>query len=1422
MPLDVGKLVAHLELNRDEFSKGVVTAKGQMGELGKSADAATRQAEQAANRAAASTGKLGDSAKQAGAGYDHIGRGARDAAADVERSTGQMGSALRGAQSDAERAGEGITSALRQAGSDGASALGNSLSGMGRAAGESGVQAGSGFVEGFAPRIAEIGGRGGAIGVALAGAAALGLGAGKLLADQVMAGFNEQQQRGQVKATFGWTPEQAKEAGKAASSAYVGVFGDSVNENMRAVGVAMQAGLLNSNATAADMQPIIEKLSTISTLMGVDVPEAARSAGQMVKNGLAKDATEAFDLIRQGQVKSLDVSGDFLDTIDEYSTQFRSLGLTGSEAFGLLAQGVQGGARDTDVVADSLKEMSLRVADGTAQADKNFQLLGVNATEVQTKMAAGGSSAREALGEIFTGLQKIKDPTDRYNAALALFGTKAEDMKGAINDMDLSKAAQEFGLVGGATDRAAQDMSNGATSIEGVKRQVEVSMDAMQAALANAFGPAATDFANWVKDHGPEITDFFISAAKNATEFGGAALTTGGQLTSLTGMVMQLGSRLVDSFLSPMGHILVTVGGLASHLPGVAGESGRVMKAAGEQAVNAGENMRKTGGLMKEAGDAMQTAGAKTSELADEIGLAGAKAGTTTAQFGDLTVAVNGVPDSRSITITDNSPEAKQKLEDLGFTVTTLPDGTVKVTAKTEAAQQALEKITRERQAIVDVQLRLPDGTYISNMNSLLPKNNPRGGSGGSAWDRAGGGQVFGPGGPKDDLIPVNLSNREYVQQVSAVDYYGVGFMNALNARKIPREMLPGYADGGLVTDDEMARMGGGTVNLSLWKAVKTHNPAAILTSAKTDHFIDGGYHPKGEAIDVDPSEANAQYLWSIRDQLAQIIFGGFGGKYNYYNIGGTKAEGTAAIPIYGSDVVFGQHTNHIHTAALHDIGADAGALAQPQQLTDITLTADSSRDDVAKKIIIEGKRRGYSDAEIQAILATAIQESNLSPTAQGGGGAWHGVFQQDSSYPGRDDPNANISAFYSRLDEKKRSQGWSADPYKNIFWLQQRPGESSADAAYANGRHAYYDEIKGRAGEASTMFASIGPAMPSGGGMAYIIGPDGSITEQPQSFSAGNPPEDPYTTTLTFSNPLEPFWWKGEKEYRNRIISDYEKQKAWEDYWTKAGSTSGESKTKEAKGKKLPTLAEAEQKLKDAQADLQLAKVRQGELKADAKESSKLSAQRAITKAEQAVTDAEAVLAQVKSNPSGYLPAEPKKFGVGGTIPGVGSTDSVPMMGMPGEEVIRKSVAERPGMRQYLKALNAGMMPQHFANGGTVGFGGYTDDNSDAMAPNNLYDLLGMGVGAGFAAYNMVEPFVNSAITGKWDLGNMVPQLNTGTTDTQMVTGLVSNVVGQISSQLTEIIWTIKEGKDLRIKLEGFNAPGYDAPKLSAMANGV
>jgi TP901 family phage tail tape measure protein len=64
-----------------------------------------------------------------------------------------------------------------------------------------------------------------------------------------------------------------------------------------------------------------------------------------------------------------------------------------------------------------------------------------------------------------------------------------------------------------------------------------------------------------------------------------------------------------------------------------------------------------------------------------------------------------------------------------------------------------------------------------------------------TAWPA--GGIVTGPGTPTSDSVPAMLSRREFVVRAAAVEHYGPPLLHALNAKRVPRDLLPGFAGGG-------------------------------------------------------------------------------------------------------------------------------------------------------------------------------------------------------------------------------------------------------------------------------------------------------------------------------------------------------------------------------------------------------------------------------------------------------------------------------------------------------------------------------------------------------------------------------------------------------------------------------------------------
>lgn len=573
------------------------------------------------------------------------------------------------AAKDAENAGKDLGTGLQ----------GGFMAGLRGAAGaakDAGSEAGSGFVAGFAPSMSKLGGKGGAIGVGLLATVGVYYAIGKEIAQQTMAGLQHEFAADQVQAQIGLDDQQMKVVSGAAGKAYANNFGASVEENLDVAKVAFQTGLLDPNATQGEIQKFVEQMNTVAAVTGEDAQAIARSVSQAVKTGMVPDVESGFDLIVKAQQKGLNASEDILDTVNEYSTQFRKLGIDGPTALGLINQGLKGGARDADVVADALKEFSIRSIDGSKATGEAYTALGLNIDETSQKLAAGGPVAAQTFDTILDRLRAIEDPVKRNQIGVALFGTQWEDLGAAVNNLDLSNATQQLGEVEGATQRASDTIGNNAVgSIESAKRSIEVAARGIQDSLAEAFGPQIAEWANIVSEHQPQIIGFFVSLA----DIG---------LGVLQDLVKSIGGAVV-AFGQLVGGVGNTLGRITQGIALVNDALGRheiadQLRKDAEAQFGWGESIVETGRDIERGADKMGTYRERIREQGEEA----QRASRANIALGD---SVKLLPDGKTITITDNTPETQQKLDDVGLKIETLPDGTFVVVANTEEGQRDLD-----------------------------------------------------------------------------------------------------------------------------------------------------------------------------------------------------------------------------------------------------------------------------------------------------------------------------------------------------------------------------------------------------------------------------------------------------------------------------------------------------------------------------------------------------------------------------------------------------------------------------------------------------------------------------------------------------------------------------------------------------------
>jgi phage-related minor tail protein len=431
--------------------------------------------------------------------------------------------------------------------------LGDKLRSLGDSAGPFGQGVADGFAEGFggAASIARLGAAGGPVGVALAGLAAVGFAAGKALGPAIAEGLASEQLEDLYAARLGVDSDAMERLGGGAGLAYAHGFGASLADNLETTQAALRAGLLSPDAAEGAAADLVEQLQGLSMVTEASASELSRSIATLMRTGLAGSISEASDIITAGFQKGLDVSGDWLDTVNEYSTQARKFGLDAGEYMTLLSQGLKGGARDTDKVADALKEFSIRAVDGSKTTREGFEALGLSADDMAGRFAAGGDSAKVALNATFDALKRVDDPMQQALIWQRLFGTQWEDMGEAVNQFNLDPAKNEFKDLQGASERSTKAATDNFKS----------EWESATAAVSHWFADLKTDIADWFTDL-PVIRDLpdMIQSVFDPTYFDikshggtpGTPLTPQGVLDTLGG-TGSTGAGTLNDLLLPLG-----------------------------------------------------------------------------------------------------------------------------------------------------------------------------------------------------------------------------------------------------------------------------------------------------------------------------------------------------------------------------------------------------------------------------------------------------------------------------------------------------------------------------------------------------------------------------------------------------------------------------------------------------------------------------------------------------------------------------------------------------------------------------------------------------------------------------------------------------------------------------------------------------
>ena len=260
---------------------------------------------------------------------------------------------------------------------------------------------------------------------------------------------------------------------------------------------------------------------------GFEVNESVRSANMMMAQfGLTGD--EAYNLIAQGAQYGLDKNGDLLDSINEYSVHFKQAGFSADEMLNMLSNGTIAGTFSVDKLGDAVKEFGIRSKDGSKSTMGAFQELGLDADKLSKQFAQGGDVGKQAFEEVNTKLSSMKDPLEQNQIGVALWGSMWEDL-GVSGIKALTDTEGELGN----TYNVLKDLNNVkyndlGSAFEGIKRNIQTSV---LLPISDAVLPKLNEFGGWFLNNIPSIKE---------------------RVSGITSSFIDIGSSIIDKDLPPL------------------------------------------------------------------------------------------------------------------------------------------------------------------------------------------------------------------------------------------------------------------------------------------------------------------------------------------------------------------------------------------------------------------------------------------------------------------------------------------------------------------------------------------------------------------------------------------------------------------------------------------------------------------------------------------------------------------------------------------------------------------------------------------------------------------------------------------------------------------------------------------------------
>ncbi len=226
------------------------------------------------------------------------------------------------------------------------------------------------------------------------------------------------------KGALGATGAEAKQYSSFANDLVTSGIAESMDEATDAMVKFKHALPDGADQDPGQLKWMAQNALTLSKTFDMDVNEVVRGATRMMQNyGITGD--EAFDLLAQGAQRGLDQSGELADNMAEYSQVFGQMGFSASQTFSILEAGLDGGAYNLDKVNDLAKEMGISLTDG--RFEENISMFSAETQKLFGEWKNGGATQGQVVQGMLQDFSKMDVGYDSLNKAGTVWSALGED-----------------------------------------------------------------------------------------------------------------------------------------------------------------------------------------------------------------------------------------------------------------------------------------------------------------------------------------------------------------------------------------------------------------------------------------------------------------------------------------------------------------------------------------------------------------------------------------------------------------------------------------------------------------------------------------------------------------------------------------------------------------------------------------------------------------------------------------------------------------------------------------------------------------------------------------------------------------------------------------------------------------------------------